>query len=106
MYFRSIQRKENDSNIIFASVGDKPSGEAGILLISRDQGVSRQQGALPEPVIRTIWWISTNPADPKLIFLCTIFGQIFRSQDGGESWRKMQRVLGEIRMIAWAPTPE
>lgn len=106
LYFRSIQRKENDSNIIFASVGDKPSGEAGILLISRDQGQSWEKAALPEPVSSTIWWISTNPADPNLIFLCTIFGQIFRSQDGGESWRKMQRVLGEIRMIAWAPTPE
>jgi hypothetical protein len=38
-----------------------------------------------------------------LIFCCTIMGQIFRSTDGGESWTKMKRELGELRMIGWAP---
>ena len=30
-------------------------------------------------------------------------GQIFRTTDGGETWRKMDRELGELRMIAWQP---
>jgi hypothetical protein len=38
-----------------------------------------------------------------LIFACTIFGQIWRSTDGGESFQKMTRELGEVRMIGWAP---
>ena len=92
--------------MLFASVGQLPSGDIGMLLMSRDRGQSWEKAAVPEPVNSTIWWIGTNPADPNLIFLCTIFGQIFRSIDGGESWIKIKRELGEIRMIGWAPTPE
>ena len=51
----------------------------------------------------TLWTIGTNAADTNLLFAATIFGQIFRSTDGGESWQKMPRELGEIRKIAWAP---
>ncbi len=105
LYFRSIESKPGDTNILFASVGDKPSGETGVLLVSQDAGETWQNAVLDCPVNSTIWWISTNPADPELMFFCTIFGQIYRSQDGGLSWQKMQRELGEIRMIGWAPTP-
>ena len=31
------------------------------------------------------------------------FRGIFKTTDGGESWYKIQRELGEIRMITWAP---
>ena len=102
-YFRSIKSRADDNGVIFASVGDKPSGETGMLLISRDYGENWDKLPVPEPVNSTIWSIATNPADPDLIFIATIFGQIFRSRDGAESWDKMDRELGEIRMIAWAP---
>ena len=103
-YWRSIKARADDSGVVFASVGDKPSGEAGVLLISRDSGESWERLPMPADINSTIWSIATNPADPTLLFFVTIFGQIFRSQDGGESWEKMQRELGEIRMVAWAPT--
>ena len=102
-YFRCIAKRADDSGVMFLSVGDKPSGERGMLFRSRDRGETWAVVDLPEPPNTTIWWIATNPADPDLIFFCTIFGQIFRSTDGGESWRKMRRELGELRMIAWQP---
>ena len=102
-YFRCIRRRPDDSGVVFLSVGDKPSGEAGLLLRSRDKGESWEVVTLPVEPNTTIWWITTNPADPMLIFACTIFGQIFRSTDGGENWKKMKRELGELRMIAWQP---
>jgi photosystem II stability/assembly factor-like uncharacterized protein len=37
------------------------------------------------------------------MFAATIFGQIFKSTDAGQSWNKINRELGEIRMITWAP---
>ncbi len=76
-----------------------------ILYRSRDNGETWEDAALPGQVNSTIWSIATNPADPNLIFLCTIFGQIFRSTDGGENWLKMERELGELREIVWQPTP-
>jgi photosystem II stability/assembly factor-like uncharacterized protein len=103
LYWRSIKYRADKNGVILASVGDKPSGEAGVLLISRDYGQNWGRAALSEPVNSTIWSIATNASDPNLLFFITIFGQIYRSRDGGESWQKMKRELGEIRMVAWAP---
>lgn len=91
---------------MLASVGDRPSGETGVLLISEDGGREWRQSELSAPVNSTIWSIATHPSDPSLIFFATIFGQIYRSSDGGHSWERMPRELGEIRSIAWAPVPE
>ena len=102
-YWRSIRHQADEGDVVLASVGDKPSGETGVLLLSRDRGETWQQADLSEPVNSTIWSIATHPADPNLLFFITIFGQIYRSRDGGQSWQKMHRELGEIRMIAWAP---
>jgi len=102
-YWRSIKHRADKSSVVFASVGDKPSGETGVLLISEDCGASWRRAELSDPVNSTIWSIATNPADPELAFFITIFGQIFRSQNGGLHWQKMKRELGEVRQVAWAP---
>jgi len=102
-YFRCMAKRPDESGIVFLSIGDKPSGVEGHLFRSRDKGATWERVDLPEAPNTTIWWFATNPADPKLLFFCTIFGQIFRSTDGGETWQKMQRELGELRMIAWQP---
>ena len=106
LYWRSIKARADHQGVVLASVGDKPSGEAGVLLISHDFGETWAQATLSDPPNSTIWSIATNPADPNLLFFVTIFGQIYRSTDGGNSWKKSRRELGEIRMVAWAPTPE
>ena len=102
-YFRSLKQPAENSDTVIASVGDKPSGEAGQLLISKDFGESWAECEMSHSANSTIWSIGTNAADTGLLFAATIFGQIFKSVDGGESWQKMKRELGEIRMITWAP---
>lgn len=102
-YFRSLKQPAENSDTVIASVGDKPSGEAGELLISRDFGESWEICALSDAANSTFWSIGTNAADTELLFVATIFGQIFKSTDGGASWQKARRELGEIRMITWAP---
>lgn len=103
VYMRCMERRADASGVVFLSAGDRPSGETGTLLRSRDRGLDWEAVDLPGRVNSTIWWIGVNPADPDLIFFCTIMGQIWRSTDGGESWEKMRRELGELRMIAWQP---
>lgn len=102
-YFRSLKQPAEDSDVVIASVGDKPSGEAGNLLISKDFGETWSVCEMSHPANSTIWSIGTNAADTGLLYAATIFGQIFKSTDGGESWVKLARELGEIRMITWAP---
>ena len=105
VYFRSLVHRPDNCGFVIASVGDRPSGETGMLLYSSNFGQTWWRADLPAPVNSTIWSIATNPANPLLIFAATIFGQIFRSNDGGKSWKKMPRELGEIREISWAPIP-
>lgn len=104
-YFRSLKQPAENSDVVIASVGDKPSGETGALLISRDFGENWETCEVSHPANSTFWSIGTNPADTSLMFVATIFGQIFKSTDAGASWTKMARELGEIRMITWAPVP-
>ena len=72
-----------------------------MLLRSRDFGVSWEKIELPGRVNTTIWWIFVNPEDSRLILCNSMFGEIFRSIDGGETWQRMERFLGELREIAW-----
>lgn len=102
-YMRCVEQRADRTGVLFLSVGDRPSGETGMLLRSRDAGRTWETVALPGRINSTIWWIGVNAADPNLVFLCTIFGQIYRSIDGGETFAKIPRELGEIRMIGWAP---
>lgn len=104
-YWRSIRQRADHSGFVLASVGDKPSGEAGVLLISDDGGQAWRRAELSEPVNSTIWSIATHADDPQLLFFVTIFGQIYRSRDGGETWQKLKRELGEIRDVCWASVP-
>ena len=53
-YFRSMVRRPDSSGVMFLSVGDRPSGETGLLLRSRDWGETWEDAGLPMPVNSTI----------------------------------------------------
>lgn len=101
VYFRALVARADRTGLLFMSAGDRPSGEVGLLLRSRDWGETWEAVTLPAAVNSTIWSIATNPQNSQLLFFCTIMGQIWRSDDGGERWQKMERELGELRMLAW-----
>jgi hypothetical protein len=50
-----------------------------------------------------MYWFATNRADPNLILANSIYGYIYLSRDGGDSWTKLRRELNEIRGLAWLP---
>jgi hypothetical protein len=51
----------------------------------------------------TIWGIATHPADTNRILAFSLFGEVYVSDDAGESWRKIAREFGEIRAAVWLP---
>jgi len=104
-YYRCLRRRPDDSGVMFLSIGDRPSGEDSLLLRSRDFGDTWERIDLPGHQVTTIWDIGVNAANPMLIFAISIFGEVYRSTDGGEEWIKMQKHLGEAREIIWAPVP-
>jgi photosystem II stability/assembly factor-like uncharacterized protein len=102
-YTRAVEPRADESGVVFLCNGDGPPGSTGRLLRSRDRGESFEDAKLPGPLNSSPWHLATHPADPGLIFVCTNLGQLFRSEDGGESFVRLPRELGEVRMLLWHP---
>jgi photosystem II stability/assembly factor-like uncharacterized protein len=102
-YCRGIVARA-DGKVLFLTNGNGPPGSTGRLLRSRDDGVTWEDAGLPGELNSTPWCVATNAADPMLVFAVTNLGQLFRSDNGGETWRKLQREFGEVRSLLWRPT--
>lgn len=102
-YTRAVAAKTSNDGTLFVTNGDGPPGSWGRLFRSKDYGLSWHELDLPGERNSTLWTISVHPFDPELIFVCSNLGQIYRSLDGGDSWVKLKRELGEIRSAHWRP---
>lgn len=102
-YMRGVAPRADGSGVIFVGNGDSVPGSTGRLMRSRDYGETWGDAGLPGELKSTPWCIATNAADPNLIFVSTCFGKYYRSTDGGESWERLERELGETRALLWLP---
>jgi photosystem II stability/assembly factor-like uncharacterized protein len=100
---RTIVERADLRGTMFLTNGDGPPGSTGRLLRSRDHGATWSDAMPGAAFNSTPWCVATHAADSNLLFLCTNLGQIYRSQDGGDSWVKLKRELGEIRACIWRP---
>ena len=73
------------------------------MLRSSDGGQTWQSLPLPVRPNATMWGMATHPAEPSRIVAWTLFGEVYVSEDAGESWRKIAREFGEVRTGVWLP---
>ncbi|MCI0879935.1 MAG: hypothetical protein J4N78_13720, partial [Chloroflexi bacterium] len=64
--------------------------EAGALFRSRDVGETWERVDLGETASSRMFQIAIDPAAPSHIHCCTYYGQVYSSEDGGDSWSKSQ----------------
>jgi photosystem II stability/assembly factor-like uncharacterized protein len=102
-YARGLVVKADDPRVLFAGCGETTTGETGAVLRSRDGGDTWEPLTLPVRPNATVWSLAVHPADPGRIVAGTLFGEVYATEDGGESWRKIAREFGEIRTVAWLP---
>lgn len=102
-YARAIAVKPDDPRVVFAGCGETTTGETGLVLRSDDGGETWRALPLPVRPNATMWGLATNPADANRIVAFTLFGEVYVTEDAGESWRKIPREFGEIRTAAWLP---
>jgi photosystem II stability/assembly factor-like uncharacterized protein len=102
-YCRSLTLKADDPTVLFVANGDAAAGETGSVQRSKDRGQSWE--TLPLPIVPNtpIWTFATHAADADLMVTCSHYGQVFISEDAGDSWRKVRREFSEIRALAWVP---
>jgi photosystem II stability/assembly factor-like uncharacterized protein len=102
-YCRSLALRADDPKVIFVATGDGATGSTGAVQRSKDGGRTWQMLTMPVEPNTPIWTFATHAADPGLILACSHYGQLFRSDDGGDSWTKLRREFTEIRALAWMP---
>jgi photosystem II stability/assembly factor-like uncharacterized protein len=102
-YARGIAVKADDPGVLYAGCGETTTGEKGQVLRSTDAGERWEILTLPAPANSTIWGLATHPAEANRILAFSLFGEVYVSDDAGDSWAKIGREFGEIRAAAWLP---
>jgi photosystem II stability/assembly factor-like uncharacterized protein len=104
-YTRAVVPRPDASGTVFLTNGNGPPGDQGRLWVSRDHGEHWQAVNLPGKLNSTLWTVATQAQDPQRLWSCTNLGQIFSSEDGGESWQRLSHEFGEIRALHWRKLP-
>ena len=102
-YCRWVAVKADDSQVLFAANGDAAIGNTGAIQRSTDGGRSWETQSLPVEPNSPLWNFATHSADPNLILANSIYGEIYRSADGGDHWEKLKKEFTEVRALAWTP---
>ncbi len=104
-YPRCIAVKPNDPKTVFVTLGDSTPGRIGTVMRSRDAGATWQSLGLPVQPNSAIWTVSMSASAPDTVFAASRYGYLYRSDDGGDSWRKLWREFGEVSSILWVAEP-
>jgi len=102
-YPRGIAVKPGDPRTVFLTLGDSTPGRIGTVVRTRDAGVTWEDLKLPVQPNSAVWTVSIADAAPETMFAASRYGYLYRSDDGGDSWHKLWRELGEVSSIQWIP---
>ncbi len=102
-YCRHLTQKEGDPATLFCATGNGAAGDMGAIQRSTDGGKRWQPLSLPAEPNSPIWAFATHRADPNLIVACSHYGELFRTENAGDSWQKLRREFTEIRALSWVP---
>jgi photosystem II stability/assembly factor-like uncharacterized protein len=100
-YPRAIAVKPDDSRTVFLTLGDSTPGRVGTLMRSRDAGATWESLGLPVQPNSAVWTVSIPAEAPDTVFAASRYGYLYRSDDGGDSWRKLWREFGEVSSVLW-----
>ena len=102
-YSRGIAFKPDDPNVIFGGLGDSAIGSTGVLNRSSDGGQTWEPRPLPVEPNSNIWSFVTHSADPDVVLASSLLGEVYSSEDAGDSWRKLKREFSEVGAMVWVP---
>ena len=103
-YPRGIMVSPGDPSTIFLTVGDTTPGQIGSVMRSKDTGNTWEELPLPVAPNAAMWVVNVQPFDPQVVFAGSRYGYLYRSDDGGNSWKKIWREFSEISSVAWIPS--
>jgi photosystem II stability/assembly factor-like uncharacterized protein len=102
-YCRGMAIKEDAPEVLFVGNGDFIPGDIGAIQISRDGGQTWKPAPLPTQPNSVVYWFATHPELPDVIVAASLYGYVYVSEDGGDSWTKLKKEFGEVRSLALTP---
>ena len=105
-YRRWLTHKPNDHRVMFMGTGSFNVGDSGNVFRSMDFGRTWAPVALSKRTNSTVFGIHTNRADPDRVVACSVNGEVWASDDVGETWRLIKQTFGELNCIVWQPNSD
>ena len=102
-YTRAIAVKADNPQVIFVGHGQTTSPTTGSVQRSQDGGHTWETLPLPIAPNSYISCLAMHPSDPERVLAGSLYGQVFCSHDGGDSWQKVGQEFSEVRTLAWLP---
>ena len=102
-YCRGMIVKSNDPNTLFVGNGDFIPGVTGAIRRSKDAGRTWEAVDLPVEPNSVVYWLASHPETPDVVVAGSLYGYVYVSNDGGDSWAKLKKEFGEIRSVAVSP---
>jgi photosystem II stability/assembly factor-like uncharacterized protein len=102
-YPRSIFVPPDQPQTVFLTIGDTTPGRTGTVMRSKDVGKTWESLNLPTPPNSAMWSVHARPDAPNVMLAGSRYGYLYRSDDGGDTWRKLWRELSEINSVLAIP---
>ena len=102
-YCRGMVIKADDPDVMFVGNGDSIPGVTGAIQRTGDGGQTWEATPLPQEPNSVVYWFGTHAAVPNVIAAASLYGYVYLSTDGGDSWQKLKKEFGEIRSVAVMP---
>ncbi len=102
-YCRGVFVKPGDADTMIMGCGDYIPGQIGGIEVSHDGGVTWNRAETDSTPNSTVYWMSMHPDLPDTVAAATVFGQVYVSENSGDSWTQLGREFGEIRAVSLSP---
>lgn len=102
-YCRGVFVKPGDSETVLMGCGDYIPGQVGAMEVSHDGGQSWTRAKTDTVPNSTVYWMGLHPDVPDVVVATTVFGQVYLSDDGGNTLSQLSREFGEIRAVSLSP---
>jgi photosystem II stability/assembly factor-like uncharacterized protein len=103
-YARDVQVSPHDSRALYACLSPAARSEDGSIYASDDLGRSWSRADRGVKARATMMAVALHPRDPRQIYGATRCGQVFGTQDGGQTWAEwlLPGTVGDVYAVACA----
>ena len=102
-YPRCVAVRPDKPNTLFVTLGDSTPGRTGAIMRSDDMGKTWQSLELPGQPNSAMWTLTFDRSSPDRMLAASRYGNLFRSQDGGNSWSRVWREFSAVSSLALLP---